>query len=111
MAIFAGPGAKEATLAAPVLAAFPDAINLVGRLSLPEVAACMMHCAIFVGNDSGLMHIAAATGCPTLGLFGPTPAEEYGPSGRCAAPVVSVDKTMAGLNVEMAFDAAKALLA
>jgi len=111
VAIFAGPGAKEATLAAPVLAAFPDAINLVGRLSLPEVAACMMHCAIFVGNDSGLMHIAAATGCPTLGLFGPTPAEEYGPSGRCAAPVVSVDKTMAGLNVEMAFDAAKALLA
>ena len=57
------------------------------------------------------MHIGAASGAPTLGLFGPTPSDEYGPSGRCAAPVVSVDQTMAGLSVEMAFAAAKKLLA
>ena len=111
IAIFAGPGAKEAALAAPVLAAFPDAIDLVGRLCLPEVAACMARCAIFIGNDSGLMHIAAAAGCPTLGLFGPTPANEYGPAGRCAAPVVSMDRTMAGLSVDAAYDAAEKLLA
>jgi len=110
-AIFAGPGEKEAALAAPVLAALPGAIDLVGKLSLPEVAACMARCAIFIGNDSGLMHIGAASGTPTLGLFGPTPSDEYGPSGRCAAPVLSMDKTMAGLSVEMAFEAAKKLLA
>ena len=88
----------------------PDAIDLVGRLTLPEVAACMARCAIFIGNDSGLMHIAAAAGCPTLGLFGPTPANEYGPAGRCAAPVVSADRTMAGLSVDAAFGAAVGLL-
>jgi heptosyltransferase III len=110
IAIFAGPGAKEAALAAPVLAALPEAVDLVGNLTLPEVAACMARCAIFVGNDSGLMHIAAAAGCPTLGLFGPTPAKEYGPAGRCAAPVLSADKTMEGLSVDAAFEAAANLL-
>ncbi len=111
VAIFAGPGTQEAALAAPVLAALPDAINLVGLLDLPQAAACLARCALFVGNDSGLMHIAAASGTPTLGLFGPTPSAEYGPAGRLAAPVVSRDETMDGLSVEAALTAAVALLA
>ena len=73
-AVFAGPGEAERAMAELLLAALPDAIDLVGRLSLPEVAACLARCALFVGNDSGLMHLAAAAGAPTLGLFGPTPA-------------------------------------
>lgn len=82
--IFGGPGEQERALAAPVLAALPDAIDLVGRLTLPEAAACLRRCAFFAANDSGLMHLSAAAGAATLGLFGPTPASEYGPSGRCA---------------------------
>ncbi len=78
-AVFAGPGAAERAMAAPVLAALPDAIDLAGRLTLPEAAACLARCRLFVGNDSGLMHLAAAAGTPTLGLFGPTPASEYAP--------------------------------
>ena len=84
-AVFAGPGAAERAMAAAVLAAIPGAIDLVGQLSLPEAAACLARCSLFVGNDSGLMHLAAAAGAPTLGLFGPTPASEYAPSGRCTA--------------------------
>ena len=64
-AILAGPGAKEAALAAPVLAALPDAINLTGTLTIPEAAACLARCAIYVGNDSGLMHLAAALSFPS----------------------------------------------
>ncbi|MBU6498438.1 MAG: glycosyltransferase family 9 protein, partial [Rhodospirillales bacterium] len=74
IAVFAGPGAQERALAAPVFAALPEAIDLCGALSLPEAAACLARCALFIGNDSGLMHLAAAAGTPTLGLFGPTPA-------------------------------------
>ena len=110
VAVFAGPGAKEAALAAPLLAALPDAIDLTGKLSLPEAAACLARCAVFIGNDSGLMHLAAASRTPTLGLFGPTPASEYAPAGVCAAPVLSEDKTMAGLSVDKAFAAVKMLL-
>lgn len=110
-AIFAGPGPQEAGLAAPLLASVPEAIDLTGRLSLPEAAACLSRCALFVGNDSGLMHLAAAAGTPTLGLFGPTPAAEYAPAGRCAAPVLSADSTMEGLSVERTLEAAEALLA
>lgn len=83
--VFAGPGAAERAMAAPLLAALPDAVDLTGRLSLPEAAACLSRCALFVGNDSGLMHLAAAAGTPTLGLFGPTPAAEYAPTGRRTA--------------------------
>jgi heptosyltransferase-3 len=80
-AIFAGPGEAERAAAAPVLAALPNAIDLAGRLTLPQAAACLARCTLFIGNDSGLMHLAAATGTPTLGLFGPTPADEYAPAG------------------------------
>ena len=81
--VLGGPGAHERPLAAPVLAALPDAIDLCGALSLPEAAAVLARCDLFVGNDSGLMHLAAAAGTPTLGLFGPTPARRIQP-GRAA---------------------------
>ncbi len=110
IAIFAGPGAQEAALAAPVLAAFSDAIDLTGRLDLPQAASCLARCALFIGNDSGLMHLSAASGCPTLGLFGPTPSAEYGPAGRCAAPVVSPTPRMQDLTVEAVLAAARQLL-
>ncbi|HEY4249962.1 MAG TPA: glycosyltransferase family 9 protein [Roseomonas sp.] len=87
--VLAGPGAGERAMAAPVLAAIPDAVDAVGALSLPECAALLSRAALFLGNDSGLMHLAAAAGAPTLGLFGPTPASEYGPVGRRAAAVLA----------------------
>jgi len=109
-AIFAGPGPQEAALAAPLLHALPDAIDLTGRLELAEAAACLARCALFVGNDSGLMHLAAASGTPTLGLFGPTPAAEYAPAGRFAATVLSSTDRMDDLDVKAAFKAASLLL-
>lgn len=89
LAILGGPGPAERAMAAPVLAAFPDALDLVGRLSLPEAAAVLARAALFIGNDSGLMHLAAAAGAPTLGLFGPTPASEYAPIGPRAEAVLA----------------------
>lgn len=81
VAVFGGPGEREA--AAPVLDGIPDSrrIDLVDRVSLPVVAACLTRCALYVGNDSGLMHMSAASGTPTLGLFGPSRPELYAPWG------------------------------
>ena len=108
--VLGGPGGAERAMAAPLLALLPGAIDLVGALSLPEAAACLARADLYVGNDSGLMHLAAAAGTPTLGLFGPTPAEEYAPAGRRAAAVRSPDATMAGLTVEAVAAAAEGLL-
>ena len=97
-------------MAAPLLAALPEAIDLVGRLSLPEVAACLARCALFAGNDSGLMHLAASAGAPTLGLFGPTSATEYAPAGPRAAAVLSPNARIEDLSVETAVAAAARLI-
>jgi ADP-heptose:LPS heptosyltransferase len=110
VAIFAGPGPKEAALAAPLLALLPDAIDLAGKLELPQAAACLARCTVFIGNDSGLMHLAAAAGTPTVGLFGPTPSAEYGPSGPRARVALSSTQEMDGLSVGTALAAAEALL-
>jgi ADP-heptose:LPS heptosyltransferase len=110
-AVFAGPGAEERTLAAPLLAALPGAIDLVGMLSLPEAAACLARCTLFVGNDSGLMHLAASAGTPTLGLFGPTPSEVYSPAGANTAAATSSSTLMQDLSVEAALASAASLVA
>jgi heptosyltransferase-3 len=89
IAVLGGPGAQEREMAAPVLAGLPGAIDLVGALDLPQAAAVLARCALFVGNDSGLMHLSAATGTATIGLFGPTPASEYAPVGAKALAVLA----------------------
>jgi ADP-heptose:LPS heptosyltransferase len=102
--IMGGPGDAERAMAAPLAAALPDAINLVGQLTLPEVSACLARAHLFIGNDSGLMHMAAAAGAPTIGLFGPTPADIYGPAGRSAVAVNAED--MAAISVDQVVRAA-----
>lgn len=113
-AIFGGPGGAEAGRAAPVLAALPGAINLTGTLTLPEAAACLRRSAIFIGNDSGLMHLAAAAGTPTLGLFGRSKASEYAPAGArtaiAVAPGPEGEASMGGLTVDAVLEAACSLL-
>jgi heptosyltransferase-3 len=106
--VLGGPGEAEQAMAAPLLVALPDAIDLVGRLTLPEAAACLGHARLFIGNDSGLMHLAAAAGAPTIGLFGPTDAATYGPTGRRAAAVVAA--SMDAITVDRVVAAAQILL-
>ena len=115
-AILGGPGPQEAAMAAPVLAALGDrAVDLVGRISLPEAAAVLDRAALFVGNDSGLMHLSAATGTPTLGLFGPSRVAEYAPAGRhtatAIAPTSPALDSMAALTLDQALAAVATLLA
>jgi len=60
--------------------------NLCGKLTLKQFAAAVQDLDVFIANDSGPMHIAAAMGTPTLGLFGPNSPQRYGPYGpKCRA--------------------------
>jgi ADP-heptose:LPS heptosyltransferase len=89
VAIFGG--AAERSLAQPVIDSIPieRRIDLVGKIELAAAAACLARCALYVGNDSGLMHMAAAVGTPTLGLFGPSPPQIYAPWGAHTAAVTT----------------------
>ena len=69
----------------------PRLIDLVGKVDLLTATAVLRRCSLFIGNDTGLMHMAAAAGTPTLGLFGPSPSAKYAPWGDCAAWVGSAD--------------------
>lgn len=55
------------------------AVNLAGRLTLAELGALAEMADLYVGNDAGPTHVAAAVGCPTLAIFGPTNPAVSGP--------------------------------
>jgi len=55
------------------------AISLVGETSMRDLAALLASCSLFIGNDSGAMHVAAAAGLPVIGIFGPTDPEGTAP--------------------------------
>lgn len=85
VAVFAAPG--EEVQAQSVLDSVPKEyqINGIAKGNPGEVAAALSQCDFYVGNDSGLMHAAAAAGVPTVGLFGPSYPHLYAPYGEHTA--------------------------
>jgi len=57
-------------------------INLAGKTTIKQAASVIGKCDLFITHDSGLMHLAAASGTPTISIFGPTEASEKAPIGR-----------------------------
>ena len=127
VAVFAA--GHELAQAQPVIDALPagQGIDIVGAVDQPTAAVCLKRCRAFVGNDSGLMHLAAAAGTPTLGLFGPSHTRRYCPWGpraaflrtpesynelvrRVVAPGQVQETLMDGLTVEAVLEAAQGLL-
>jgi lipopolysaccharide export system permease protein len=119
---------RERSQLAPLIQSIPAErrLEVIGQ-DLLTVAACLKRAQLFVGNDSGLMHLAAAMGTPTLGLFGPGYEEIYGPWGNHCAFVRTPESReellsrlpnlaarepnlMGGLTVHKVYQAAKALL-
>jgi ADP-heptose:LPS heptosyltransferase len=94
---------------------------------LLTTSAVLRRARLFVGNDSGMMHLAAASGAPTLGLFGPTDERLYGPwgdrsaavrpqgvefaFGKTSKTVSTTHSQMESLQVETVIAAAEGLLA
>lgn len=103
------------------LSATHTVIDLIGKTDPLQAAACLSRAALCIANDSGLMHIAAAVGTPTLGIFGPSNDAEYAPHGpRTAfvrgAPFHGLENTpnpsalMHAVTVDMAVAKAKELM-
>lgn len=79
--VLTGGGAADETAYVASLAEHlpPDSVNLAGRLGFPQVACLIAGAAVYVGPDTATTHLAAATGTPTIALFGPSNPVRWGP--------------------------------
>ena len=59
-----------------------EAVSIAGETTLTQLASILHQCDVFIGNDSGPMHLAAAVGTPTVGLYGPGDPTRFGPAGE-----------------------------
>ena len=124
--VLIGGESRERALAETVRVQARSAPAVVaGRTSLRQHAALLKRCALFVGNDNGPMHMAAAVGTPVVALFGPSNPSEWGPRGglvevlykgldcrRCFHPTCDrgEQSCMKQISVDEVFAAAQRLL-
>ena len=59
-----------------------SSINLAGKTNLKQLFTLLKRCALFISNDTGPMHIAAAQGVKTIGIFGPNLPKRFAPYGK-----------------------------
>lgn len=91
---------------ADIAPAFPRLVDL----TLLRCAEILSAASAYVGNDSGITHLAAAVGCPTLALFGPSNADLWSPRGPHAHTLRAPDGDLAHLPVPPVLDALLPLL-
>ncbi len=93
-------GEADVARVAQLLAALPnDRVKLAKNLPLPELARELQACASFLGHDSGVSHLAAAVGVPSLLLFGPTDPAVWAPENANVRVLRAADRTMPGIEV------------
>jgi ADP-heptose:LPS heptosyltransferase len=102
-------GEADASACAP-LAELPGAV-LATQLPLRVLGAALHRSGLFIGNDSGVSHLAAAYGAPTLALFGTTDPRSWRPLGAHVEAIRAPGGALQGLEVEDVLAAARGLLA
>ena len=73
--------ASERTMLESIALAAGDGVAVAAGPPLGHIAAVIAKCSVFVGNDSGPLHIAAALGVPVVGIYGPTSEVRTAPYG------------------------------
>jgi heptosyltransferase-2 len=122
--LFGGPGDRELGRKISKMMKYPQ-VDLSGKTDLGEAIALISMCNLFITNDSGLMHVAAALDIPLIAIFGSTNPVTTGPEGLnsrivripvecspCLKPKCPRGhlKCMDQIDVDMVFDVAKELL-
>ena len=82
--------------------AVQDGVFALRSESLPKVAACLSLCEAVMGNDSGILHMAAALSRPTLTLFGPTNPEVWRPRGPRSRFLIGKDGALEAIPPKQA---------
>ncbi|MCU0606092.1 MAG: glycosyltransferase family 9 protein [Candidatus Edwardsbacteria bacterium] len=77
--VFLGTGDEEKEIGALIATLRGPAVNLAGKTTLHQAGAVIARAGLFIGGDTGLMHVAAAVGTPVVAIFGPTIERKNGP--------------------------------
>jgi heptosyltransferase III len=94
-------GRADQALAAQFMAqATLPVYDACGALTLPQSYALLRQCHFYLGNDSGLGHMAAAAGLPTLTLFGPGSPVRYRPWSQQASVIQDPQQDILGITVQ-----------
>jgi len=79
---------------------------VIRNTPLRDLARILAAARLYIGNDSGITHLAAAVGCPTIAVFGPTPPNIWAPRGRNvriihATPWPETTQVIAGISEQI----------
>ncbi len=109
--VFLGAG-EEKEAAEKLQAAVPgDVTNLVGKTSIRQSLGALANLKSMIGADTGLMHMATATGCPTVTIFGPTPAQKWGHTYGSNRVILAPDGDMSRVEPKTIIDSLEEALA
>jgi ADP-heptose:LPS heptosyltransferase len=104
-------GPQDGGTVEAVLAALGRALPVVRGESIPDLAGRFARAALYLGNDTGPLHLAGAVGAPTLGVYGWTDPREWAPVGRLVRSVRAGDGRLESIEPAAVLDAALPLLA
>ena len=105
--VFVGP--EERAFIPDIRRRFPPATVILDKLTIPQVAAAQARLAVFVSNDTGPMHIAAAVGVPVVLLLDKRAPKSYLPLGERHRIIYS--SIIEDITVEEVYFAARTVLA
>ena len=111
--VLLGSGERELAIASRMQDAMSERsaiVDLTGRTSLRETMGVLPHLALFIGNDTGVSHIAASLGVRTLQLFGPTSARKWGHVGPKNLVIDGPGDTLKTVSADEVLRAARTLL-
>lgn len=103
-------GPQDAGTVGAVHAALGRELPVVRGETIPMLAARFARAALYVGNDTGPLHLAGATGCPTVGIYGWTDPAEWSPVGARVRCVRAADHSLDSVAPRDVLDAALPLL-
>ncbi len=108
--LLGGPGDRDIAARLAGDTALP-CVNLCGHTDLLQAAAVLECARVFIGNDSGLGHLASAVATPSLTVFGPGEPQRYHPWGPRAEWILAAGRDLQRLSASEVFAALEALLA
>lgn len=103
-------GPQDAGTVAAVESALGRSLPAVRGEAIPMLAARFARAVLYVGNDTGPLHLAGAVGCPTVGIYGWSDPAEWAPVGACVRSVRAPDGSLDSVTARDVLDAALPLL-